>query len=335
MNRSLFIGGLCTATAVAAAAAAARAQSGPRPARVDVHHHCLPSSFDAAAAPLGALPALEGWTPERSFADMDAAGVTKAILSLPRSPIVYTGSGEQSRIYARQFNEFMADVKRRYPQRLSFWAEVPLPDAQGAVAEAAYALDHLGADGIAVCTSYGKSWLGDPAFAPLWEMLDQRKAIVFTHPLANQCCVAQLRGIADTTIEYGTDTTRTIASLVFSGTTLRYPGVRFIFAHAGGTMPFLIDRFRFQARDPKIAAILTAGVDIELRKLYFETAQAADPEAIGALMQLVPASQIMFGSDYPYRRAAENVDGLAHCGLRATDLDAIYSRNVTALLAHA
>lgn len=329
MNRSSFVSGLCAGAALTTSSIALGQTAH---ARVDVHHHCLPTSFDAIAAPQHVVPALDGWTPERSFADMDAAGTTRAILSLPRTPIVYTGSGEQSRTYARQFNEFMAGVHRAYPQRLSFWAEVPLPDVEGSIAEANYALDHLGADGIAVATSYGKRWLGDPTFAPLWEMLSQRKAIVFTHPLANQCCVAQMPGIADPMIEYGTDTTRTIASLVFGGTTTHNPGVRFIFSHAGGTMPFLIDRFRFQARDPQFAALLTHGVDAELRKLYYETAQAATPEAIGALMQLVPISQILFGTDYPYRHSVENVDGLAHCGLRRSDLDAIDSRNIAALL---
>ena len=314
------------------APALAQAPAARSTLRIDVHHHCLPPTFDPAAAPQHAVPALEGWTPERSFADMDAAGVTKAILSLPRSPVIYTGTGDKSRTYARQFNEFMAGLKRTYPQRFSFWAEVPMPDVEGSIAEAAYALDHLGADGIAVATSYGKAWLGDASFAPLWEMLDRRKAIVFAHPLANQCCVGLMPGLGDALIEYGTDTTRTIASLVFGGTTTRSPGVRFIFSHAGGTMPYLIDRFRFQARDPAFAAMLTHGVDAEFRKFYYETAQAATPESIGALMRLVPTSQILFGTDYPYRHAVENVAGLASCSLRQSDLDAIDAQNVLALL---
>lgn len=316
--------------------ASAAAQTRPMPAgfRIDVHHHLAPPSFIAMVDPRALFPGLAQWTPERSFADMDAAGVATAILSMPRTPYVYTGPPDKARSLARQFNEYMAGLKQRFPQRFSFWADVPLPDVEGSVREAAYALDTLGADGIAVATSYGTTWLGDAAYEPLWAELDRRRALVFAHPLSNTCCTNQVPGVMDTTIEYGTDTTRTIASLLFSGMAERYPGVRFVFAHAGGTMPFLIDRFRFQARDPKSAAAVPNGVDAVVRRFYYETAQSATREAIGALTALVPSSHVLFGSDFPYRRAAEDVDGLRGCGLSAAQLNAIGRDNFLALRAH-
>jgi predicted TIM-barrel fold metal-dependent hydrolase len=269
---------------------------------------------------------LAGWTPERSFAGMEGAGVAAAILSMPRTPSI------RIRDIARRVNEYSAGLRRTYPGRLRFWAEVPLPDVEGSIAEATYALDQLGADGIAVATSYGKMWLGDPSFAPLWAEMNRRKAVVFTHPLSNQCCSNLQPGIGDQIIEFGTDTTRTLASIVFSGTAQRFPDMRLIFAHAGGTMPFLIDRFRFQARDPQYAAAVPRGVDYELARFYYDTAQAATPEAIGALMELVPASHILFGTDYPYRRSSEDVTGLAGCGLNPRDLQAIARQNALTLL---
>ena len=302
--------------------------------RIDVHHHCLPPFFADAVKPQPVPSGLAGWRPERSLADMDTAATETAVVSMPRSPSGYTGAGDASRALARRINEFMAGVCRNSSGRFRFWAEVPLPDVDGAVREAAYALDTLGADGIGVATSYGPSWLGDPKFAPLWEELNARKAIVFTHPLSYQCCLNLQPGIGDAMIEYGTDTTRTISSLIFSGTAARYPDVRFIFCHAGGTAPYLIDRFRFQARDPKFASAVPHGVDFELRKFYYETAQAATPETIGALMKLVPAAHVLFGTDYPYRTSKEDVDGLNSCGLRPAELQAIGRDNALALLPH-
>jgi predicted TIM-barrel fold metal-dependent hydrolase len=333
LKRTTFFSGAAAALVADSAfvGATARAQTASAAFRVDVHHHLMPPFFGDAVRQPTTGP-LTGWTPERSFADMEQAGVAMAILSMPRTPSVFTGDIAASRALARRVNEYSAGMRQAYPARFRFWAEIPLPDVEGSIAEAAYALDHLGADGIAVATSYGKTWLGDAAFGPLWEELNRRKTVVFTHPLSNQCCGNLQPGIADPTIEYGTDTTRTLASLVFSGTAQRYSDMRLIFAHAGGTMPFLIDRFRFQARDPRYAAVLAHGVDDVLGRFYYDTAQAATPEAIGALMKLVPTSHVLFGSDFPYRRASENVTGLAGCGLHAADLQAIARQNALMLL---
>jgi 6-methylsalicylate decarboxylase len=333
MKRAAFVS---TVSGLAAGAAVLHAPPGVGAAnaawRIDVHHHCLPPFFADAVKPQAVPSGLVGWTPERSLADMDTAATETAVVSMPRSPSGYTSAGDASRALARRINEFMAGVCRNSAGRFRFWAEVPLPDVDGAVREAAYALDTLGADGIGVATSYGPSWLGDPKFAPLWNELNARKAIVFAHPLSDQCCVNLMPGLGDAMIEYGTDTTRTIASIAFSGTAARYPDIRFIFCHAGGTAPYLIDRFRFQARDPKLASALPHGIDYELQKFYYETAQAATPETIGALMKLVPAAHVLFGTDYPYRQSKEDVDGLATCGLRPAELQAIGRTNALALL---
>jgi predicted TIM-barrel fold metal-dependent hydrolase len=301
--------------------------------RVDIHHHLNPPFF-AEATKRDVPSVLIGWRPETSLADMEKAGTAVAVLSMPRRPSVYLGANnvEASRALARKVNEYMAEVRRAHPARFGFFAELPLPDVEGSVREAAYALDTLGADGVAVATSYGSKWLGDPLFAPLWEELNRRKALVFTHPLSNACCGNQLPGVADTVVEYGTDTTRTIASLVFSGAAVRHPDARFVFAHAGGTMPFLIERFRFEARNPKFASVLPNGVDSVLQRFYYDTAQASTAEAMGALRALIPATHVLFGTDFPYRGSSENVDGLATCGLGARELAVIARDNALTLI---
>ena len=100
-------------------------------------------------------------------------------------------------------------------------------------------------------TSYGDKWLGDPLFLPVMEELNRRKALVYTHPTAANCCVNLVPTQQPVMIEFGTDTTRTIADIVFSGNARRFPDIRWIFSHAGGTMPFLIERF---VRNPLLDA---------------------------------------------------------------------------------
>ena len=178
-------------------------------------------------------------------------------------------------------------------------------------------------------TSYGQRWLGDPFFAPVFEELDRRKAVVFVHPTAG--CKNLIPELNDTIIEYGTDTTRAIASLVFSGAASRYRNVRFIFSHAGGTMPFVIGRFVNLAKDARFAERLPQGVVYELRRFSYDIAQSANPGALSSLTRLVPSSQILFGTDFPFAAGAAHVEGLRNYAFGGDALRAIAHENAAAL----
>jgi predicted TIM-barrel fold metal-dependent hydrolase len=317
MQRNRFLAGLAATTAACCAGGDEVLAQTTEPFRIDVHRHLCPPFYAQAAKsfePTLSVP-LRGWTPARSIADLDAAGIAKGYLSMPDDPGIYFGNVAAARTLARRCNEYMAELRRTYPGRYGFFAALPLPDVEGSVAEIAYAFDHLHADGIGVFSSYGPKYLGDPAFEPMWKELNRRKAIVFEHPSMTTCCKDIVPGIGESVLEYGFDTTRSIASVVFNGVAARYPAVRFIWSHAGGTMPFLIHRFDGQAqaaaKDPKLAPNLPHGLRYELKKMFYDTAQSQNAEAMGALMALVGTSQVLFGTDYPYGPSTANVNGLA------------------------
>ncbi len=294
-----------------------RAQAKPR--RIDVHHHFAPDMFAKEARSRNRLPPNLGvLNTQLSLEDMDKSGVETSILTLP-SPGVWYGDVELARKLARDSNEAAARLHADYKGRFGMFATLPLPDVEGSLKEAAYALDVLKADGVHMWTSYSDKWLGHPLFAPLLEELNRRGTTVYTHPTAAACCGNLQAEAPQAMIEFGTDTTRTIASLVMTGATARFPDIKWIFSHAGGTMPFLVERFIFQAevqsKTPEGKAKLPNGVLHELKRLYFDTAQASNPYALSSLLKLVNVSQIMFGTDFPYRNTAEHVKGLAECGL--------------------
>jgi predicted TIM-barrel fold metal-dependent hydrolase len=278
--------------------------------RIDVHHHfCSPHYVATVDRVVGLQTVLREWTPEKSLADMDRAGVRTAILSVT-TPGLNFGDDAAGRALARESNEYAVELRRAHPGRFGLFAALPLPDVEGALREIAYALDVLAADGVGLFTSYGMRWLGDPHFDPVLEELDRRAAVVFVHPTVCDACRNLIPDVHEAVIEYGTDTTRAIAGLVFSGAASRYRRIRFIFSHAGGTMPFLIGRFTGLAAIPRIAARLPDGVLFELRRFFYDVAQAANPGALSSLMQLVPPAQVLFGTDFPYAAAAPHVAGV-------------------------
>lgn len=276
-------------------------------------------------------PVWKGWSPQVAIDAMDRGGVQKALLSIT-TPGTWFGDDAAARRLARECNEFAATTIARHRGRFGMFVALPLPDVTGSLEEIAYGLDTLRADGVGLFTSYGGKYLGDPTFDPVLAELDRRRTVVFVHPTNPKCCTNLLAAIPEPVIEFGTDTTRAIANVIFTGTSARYPHLRLIFCHAGGTMPFLIERFANLARDPRYNTLLPNGFLTEARRFYYDTAQTTMAAPLGALLKVVPISQVIFGSDFPFMTITENLEGLQTCGLfSARDLSAIGEGNAVAL----
>ena len=191
----------------------------------------------------------------------------------------------------------------------------------------------LKANGICLLTSYSGKYLGDPSFAPVMEELNRRKVVVFTHPVRADCCRNLVPGVGENVIELATDTSRTITSLLVNGTTVRYPDVRFIFSHAGGTLPALTGRIvQLYGANKSFAERVPGGPLPELKKCYYDTANASNPWALAPLLKLVPTSQVVLGSDFPFRSPEANVKDLTELGFSAGDLQAILRGNALGLM---
>jgi 6-methylsalicylate decarboxylase len=326
LNRREFMRGV-----TAAGAGGLLKAAGSEPFRIDIHHHLFPPSYSEAIVKLGQPPSPQ-WTPASSIEEMDKSGIATAIVSLSPPNVIFPDAGVARRL-ARDVNEYGARMRQSYAGRFGLFAVLPLGDVEGSLKETEYALDSLKAEGIGLMTSYGDKWLGDAAFSPVWEELNRRKAVVYTHPHSPDCCANLKVGVPASDIEWATDTTRTIASLLFSGTAARYPEIRWIFSHGGGTMPFLLSRFQYEEKSNKDREkVLPKGLLFELRKFYYDTAQANHPGALAALLKIAPTTQILFGTDYPYRTGAEVIAGLAAQKFAARELRGVERENAVRLL---
>ena len=311
------------------------AQTPPeKPFRIDVHHHFSSPGFIAeiTGRKTGQTPLMR-LTAEKSIEDMDKGGVATSIVSISE-PSVFFGNYDAARALARETNDFGARLMAEYPRRFGLFATLPLPDVDGSLREIEYALDTLKADGFCMMTDYEGKFLGDPAFTPVMAELNRRKAVVYTHPFRNACCRNLVPDVFEPTIELGTDTTRTIASLLFSGTAARFPDIKFIFSHAGGTLPFLIQRFTFLANLRKdLQPRLPEGPIHYLQKFYYDTANASTVHPLASLMKLVTSSQVVFGTDFPFLTASATAADLRETGMfSAADLQAIERGNAAGLM---
>ena len=284
--------------------------------RIDVHHHLVSPRFVPMLREMGVLtPHLASiMNADDAVADMDKAGVTLAVNSATLPERI---SGEQRLAYVRENNEYMARLAADYPGRFGMFAALPLPDIDATLKEIAYALDTLKADGVHMITSYDDHWLGDSVFAPVFEELNRRQAVIYTHPHAPTCCATVMPelGIRDSVIEYGTDTTRALTNIVFSGAAARFPALRLIWSHGGGTMPFLVERFIRMEKMPRFAPFMPNGFVAEAAKFFYDTAQILHASPLGALKRVIPLSNLCYGTDYPWRSSAECIAGLERSGI--------------------
>jgi predicted TIM-barrel fold metal-dependent hydrolase len=309
------------------------------PTLIDTHHHFYPPDYQKAwldwevARKLPHFPSQVAWTRARTVEEMDKHGIKTAVLSLASTPGVWFDAGPAAATrMVRTCNDYAADMMREFPGRFGLFATLSMLDIDATLKEIEYALDVLKADGIGLQTNYGDKWLGNPAYKPVFDELNRRKAVVYVHPLVAACCGNLSVGTFPAVIEVPHDTTRTITSLLLGGSFARYRDIKWLFSHAGGTVPMLAGRINaFYGTRPNLKEFAPDGIEGELRRLYYDTANATSAPAIAALISLVPATQVTFGTDYPYF-GGNQIEALRALGLPPDQLRAIESGNALGLL---
>ena len=332
-RRGFVAGGVAALGLGAVAGFAPRATAQAKPHRIDVHHHISPPTWlDGLKKMNRTNPPMANWSVQKTLEDMDKGGVATSITS-PTTPQTKPFDKADAARVARESNEYAKKLMSDHPDRFGVFAMLPLPHVDESLKEIAFAFDTLKVDGVGVMTSYGDKWLGYPEFAPVWEELNRRKATVYTHPTGANCCVNLVQGIGDAAIEYGTDTTRSIASLIFSGTSQKYKDINWIFSHGGGALTAFAERFLVQmvSTPPYKDKFTRDQVNAEIIRFYYDTAQVPNPITMAALVKLVPMSQIVYGTDFPYRTAADHTKGLTEI-FSGSDLAAIDRGNALRIL---
>lgn len=311
-----------------------------RPTLIDTHHHFYAPAYQkgwldwAAARKIPVFQTQREWSPARSVEEMDKAGVRAAVLSLPSTPgLWFNLSAAEATHMARTCNEFGAAMVRDHPGRFGLFATLPMLDVDSTLKELEFAFDALKADGVGLQTNYGDKWPGNPLYQPVFDELNRRKAVVYFHPLVATCCATLTVGTFPAVIEVPHDTTRAVTSLLLSGALARYRSIRWLFSHAGGTVPMLAGRINyFHGRAQHAGQFAPDGIEAELRRLHYDTANATHPASMAALLKLVPDSQVVFGSDYPYVPIGTQARSLSDLGLSPAQVQAIESGNAARLV---
>ncbi|PLX32592.1 MAG: hypothetical protein C0600_02055 [Ignavibacteria bacterium] len=269
---------------------------------IDIHHHMLPDVYVEAMNNNGHIGNdLPAWTPENSLNMMDAMGIEKAILSVP-SPAASDGE------LAHAINLYASQIKASHPGRFGAFATIPFPDVHASVLEITHALNDLALDGVVLFSNAGGAYLGDPEYDAILAELNNRRAMVLVHA-SDRPGIEDHDG-ANPFVEYPTDVSRAYARLVYSHAFERFRDIRWVFAGAGGVVPFLAERIgKLHYTNGKklrwgriIVDMVTkrnSGLDLA-KSVSYDTADIGPRFTLFGLSHLVDCEQIRFGSNFPF-----------------------------------
>ncbi|RHW23383.1 amidohydrolase [Nocardioides immobilis] len=330
MNRRSLLGMAATGAAAAAVpialATAARAVpvlTGPRN-RIDVHCHHIPDFYRQSLAEHGidsaggkALPA---WSPQAAVTFMNRFGIAAQVVSISEPGVAYLPTATQRDAMARRINDYTYETlingSGTVAKRFGGFAVLPLGDLDdpaeiaNARAEATRAIKQLGFDGVGLFSQYRGVYLGDDRLKPLMKTLNQLGAMVFVHPVTP---VHPDLGLPAFLFEFPFDTTRAAVNLSYHRTFTLYPRIRWLLAHAGGTLPFLAYRTSLLQYVTPIMQNLGLGVldeqNLDYGRLFYDTALSPAPSAMMSVREVAPVSHIMFATDWPFSAQVFTIPG--------------------------
>ncbi|GAA2974160.1 amidohydrolase family protein [Streptomyces enissocaesilis] len=275
---------------------------------VDTHAHFVTPEYVHAARSAGhihpdGMDNWPTWSAEEHLALMDRWGVAVSMLSIS-SPGTHFGDDAHARALSRHVNETGAAIRTAHPHRFGHFASLPLPDVDGALAELAYAMDHLDSDGVTLESNAHGTYLGDARYEPLYAELNRRRTPVFVHPTSPPHAEEIALGRPRPMLEFLFDSTRTVSDLVFNGVFQRYPDISWIFTHGGGTLPLLTERMElFRTVFAKGSTTLDP-IPEQIARLWFDMAGTPFPHQIPALTAAFGHQRLLYGSDYCWTPAA-------------------------------
>jgi len=276
--------------------------------RIDVHAHYIPGPYRKMLDSRGidkpdGFP-LPKWDLSWQLEHMDRIGIVFAALTIS-SPHPHYGDAKESIEVVRASNEDGFGMARKYPDKLGIMATLPLPEVGASIDEIDFAVKE-GALGFVMPTHAQGVYLGDKRLDPVFERLNEHKAVLCFHPTTPSAIPPDvLTVIPSPMLEFFFDTTRAVANMIVNGVVKRYPDITYIIPHGGAVIPLMAHRMnstitRFLADE---------NIDIfeVLRSFYYDLAGFVVPNQLDILLKTTDISHLLYGTDGPHTTTENGV----------------------------
>jgi aminocarboxymuconate-semialdehyde decarboxylase len=300
---------------------------------IDAHSHWLPEKIINNAHFFS-----NAWNDIEAQAKiMDGAGIDKAVLTYPTTD-AHLKIGSISEV-VKIYNDNIARLIKRYPDKFIGAAILPLDDSDEMISELKRSIQELGFKAVSLATSYNGKYLDDKIFFPVYEFVQKENIPIFVHSqIVNPIGFERVQDpLLTPVIEYVFDTTMCIGKLLMSGVFEEYAGVKFIFAHFGGAIPFL--QHRFDATYQMLRGInfvkdLKANPTEYLKNIYVDSGGDKIKTNFLLALELVGPKHILWGSDWPAKEdTAGAIQVVRDLDISEEDKEDILGGNLERILA--
>src|SRR2546421_2217816 len=268
--------------------------------------------------------------PAQRLASMAATGIDREILSTWTDMHAHALGVEQGVAWHRLLNESLAEFAQRHGGHFSVLASGYLPGAGGAARELEFAVEQLGAVGAVAATNVEGTNLGELPLDEYWAAAVELAVPVFLHPVQPTPTPRSRRFAMTQVVQYTLDTTLCVGSLIGAGVLDRFPSLRLILSHGGGTLPYVIGRFdiMFERSDRAATGITaTSPPSAYLARMYYDTI-LHDPRALAYLASRVGIDRLVIGSDDSFPPADHDpLASLRAAGFSAPEIQRVGGTN--------
>ena len=237
--------------------------------------------------------------PAKRLEDMDRVGIDTEVISLSTPNIFFADEKHQPEA-ARIINDSYAELIARHPARFKGFASIPMDSPDAAARELHRAIDELKMNGVILLSNIRGRALTSPVYRPFFEEANRMKLCIFLHPMIPVNSEPYNEFVLGPLVAFPFDTSLAVARMCFSGLLREFPDIRWIIGHAGGAIPYLMERLDNGYRD-----FAECRVNIDrlpsayLKKLYYDTVTFS-PHTLRMVRDLVGVEHMVMGSDYPH-----------------------------------
>jgi aminocarboxymuconate-semialdehyde decarboxylase len=278
---------------------------------IDVHAHVTPQRFQRAVLAGELWHGLgpdEGeldnpknrWGPERRVEDMDHLGVDVQLISPTDCFYQYRLPSDTTAAIAADCNDEIAEMVRDRPDRFMGLGILPLQDIELTIREMARSMGDLGLRGFMIDDHVNGLTYDHPTFDAFWEAAERLDTFILIHQGRPTSVTYRIRDyFLPNSIGNLVDRTITFSALVYGGVMDRYPGLTICLGHAGGYVPYAVDRLdKGWLAFPDSRGATLDRPSTYLRHFYYDTVTYTDPN-LRFLLDTVGADRVLFGTDWP------------------------------------
>ena len=235
----------------------------------------------------------------RRLEDMDRVGIDVEVVSLSTPNVFFADSKQQPEI-ARIVNDAYAELIARHPTRFKAFASIPMDNADAALREVHRAIDELKMNGVILLSNIGGKALTAPEYRAFFVEANRMKLCILLHPMLPANTDPFREYVLGPLVGFMFDTTLAVARMCFDGMLRELPDIRWIVAHLGGAVPYLMERLDNGWRDfPECRAKIDELPSTYLKCLYYDTVNF-NPHMLMMVRDMIGADHMVMGSDYPH-----------------------------------